>query len=235
MGQEREEEAELIATIQHDHVKMKQWYNESTEAKSTLHSKYGSTYPSFWRDVISWNGWKESRKLFLKAMESRENNATSNRTDFTGDDATCSTNDTANNNNAEDASGKRKRRSRWGNSNDNATNDTSNSNDANTDLPPKRKSRWGDRGRDETAKPNATNSSSSSSVLDILPGLPTNLNAEQSGQLKELQSLLREANQRLENLEVQAARIDALPKGHPDRSPSPPPGKYINIDTIICI
>ncbi len=223
MGQENEEQAELIATIQHDHIKMKQWYNTAPEAKTALHAKYGSSYPSFWRDVVPWNGWKESRKLFLKSMELKEKK---DRDRMNGGSAGSGEAD-SNGNSTTDASAAaapRKRRSRWGNSSNNDS--SSNINDSNGDAPRKRKSRWGasnDRGRDETPKPLSTNSTS---VLDILPGLPTNLNSEQNQKLKELQKLLREANQKLENLETEAARVDALPKGHPDRSPSPPPGKY---------
>mmetsp|Transcript_3113 Transcript_3113/g.4530 ORF Transcript_3113/g.4530 Transcript_3113/m.4530 type:complete len:713 (-) Transcript_3113:2635-4773(-) len=217
MGQENEEQAELIATIQHDHIKMKQWYNTAPEAKTALHAKYGSSYPSFWRDVVPWDGWKESRKLFLKSMELKEKKDRERMNDGgSTSSGTASNNDSSTD--ASAAAAPRKRRSRWGNSST-----TSNSNDSSGDKPRKRKSRWGasaDRGRDETPKPLSTNSTS---VLDILPGLPTNLNSEQNQKLKELQKLLREANQKLENLEVEAARVDALPNDHPDRSPSPPP------------
>lgn len=239
MGQENEEKAELIATIKHDHVKMKQWYNNAPEAISTLHSRYGSSYPSFWKEVISWNGWRESRKLFLKSMELKEkkererrqqlaanNNNNANNAGVNG--ASAGSNATADSANGGKSAPRRKRRSRWGNNTN--TNTSSNTNES---QPTKRRSRWGDsnnRGRDETPKPNTTNSistTSTSSILDILPGLPTNLNSQQSVKLKELQSLLREANKRLENLEVEAARVDALPKGHVDRSPSPPPGEFL--------
>lgn len=206
MGQEDEEKAELIATIQYDHVKMKQWYNAAPEAKTALHSKYGSSYPSFWRDVVPWNGWKESRKLFLKSMELKEKK---DRERMNGGGSS----------GAGEAAPK-KRKSRWGNS---SKNTSDKSVDCDGDAPRKRKSRWGasnGRGRDETSKPLSTNSTS---VLDILPGLPTNLNPQQNQKLKELQKLLREANQKLKNLEIEAARVDALPKGHADRSPSPPP------------
>mmetsp|Transcript_8919 Transcript_8919/g.11212 ORF Transcript_8919/g.11212 Transcript_8919/m.11212 type:complete len:704 (-) Transcript_8919:1366-3477(-) len=208
MGQENEAHAELIATIQHDHVPMKKWYNTSTEATSLLHAKYGSTYPSFWRDVIQWDGWKETRKLFLKSTESPSGGATSTTTSSA----------TSSNTAASQQGGQRKRRSRWASSTDNSNGTTEN----NTE-PPKRKSRWAksadaatERGRDQTPKP-------VNSVLDILPGLPSNLDSAQSVRIKELQKTLRGANQRLENLEQEAARIDALPVGHPDRSPSPPP------------
>jgi splicing factor 1 len=234
MGQENEEQAELIATIQHDHSKMKQWYNTAPEAKSTLHTKYGATYPSFWRDVVPWNGWKESRKLFLKSMELKEkkerdrNNATA-ASIGTGSSSTIASTApvsmTSGDNGGTTAEpAPRKRRSRWGNSSANNTAGNTNMNTNNNEIqqPTKRRSRWGGRGRDETPRPLSTNSQSTS-VLDILPGLPTNLNSQQSQKLKELQKILREANEKLENLDMKAAKVDALPNGHPDRSPSPPP------------
>jgi hypothetical protein len=224
MGQEDEEQAELIATIQHDHAKMKQWYNTAPESKSALHSKYGMSYPSFWREVVSWNGWKESRKLFLKSMELKEKKERERKNNG-GNAGNAANGVSGTNTGTGSETGRRKRRSRWGN----ATNDTTNTN-TNNDSPPKRKSRWGDRGRSEAPKPLSTNSAS---VLDILPGLPTNLNSEQSQKLKGLQKLLREANQKLENLEVEAERVDALPNGHPDRSPSPPPGEFMFVYVFV--
>eukprot|EP01083_Nonionella_stella_P235293 827518_1 len=68
MGQENEERAELIATVQHDHVPMKTWYNQHPDARA-LHGKYGPNYPSFWREVVTWDGWKAARKLYLKSIE----------------------------------------------------------------------------------------------------------------------------------------------------------------------
>jgi len=38
-----------------------------------------------------------------------------------------------------------------------------------------------------------------------------------------MQAKLRAVNERLQNLETEAARVDALPRGHRERSPSPPP------------
>ena len=244
----QEEQAELIATIQHDHIKMKEWYNSAPEAKSTLHSKYGTSYPPFWKDVIAWNGWKESRKLFLKSMELRQMQEKRRRmreeaaagvgvTAITASESNLNRQGTESNANAnanananEKEAPKRKRRSRWGNSNAATSSSEANTSTNSSSSPAqKRRSRWGDsgissRGRDATAKPYSTNSTT---VLDILPGLPTNLNVQQSQKLRELQSLLREANKKLENLEVEAARVDNLPIGHADRSPSPPPGEFL--------
>jgi splicing factor 1 len=192
MGQEDEEKAEMIATIQHDHVKMKAWYNSNTDAK-ILHPKYGNAYPDFWRDVVTWDGWKTARKLYLKSIEGKQNSP-----------------------NSKNDAIPRKRKSRWGDSV--ATTDSN----TNEDNEPKRKSRWGEasaqaRGRD-TLPTTGTNS-----VLDILPGLPSKLSSTQSAELAELQKTLRECNMKLENLEKEAARVDKLPIGHRDRSPSPPP------------
>jgi splicing factor 1 len=195
MGQEDEEKAEMIATIQHDHIQMKAWYNSNPDAK-ILHPKYGSAYPDFWRDVVTWDGWKTARKLYLKSIEGKQQSSNSKSSDAIP----------------------RKRKSRWGDSV--ATGTDSNTNGDTHE--PKRKSRWGDastqtRGRD-TAPVTGTNS-----VLDILPGLPSKLSSAQSAELAELQKTLRECNMKLENLEQEAARVDKLPIGHRDRSPSPPP------------
>jgi splicing factor 1 len=62
------------------------------------------------------------------------------------------------------------------------------------------------------------------SILGLLPGLPSNMTPEQVSKLSTMQMRLRVVNQKLnQNLELEAARVDALPRGHPDRSPSPPP------------
>ena len=94
----------------------------------------------------------------------------------------------------------RKRKSRWGSSNDNDANKRSSS-------------RW------------ANNTSSSSAQNVILPGMATNLSPEKQQEMKRLQARLREINDKMANLEREAARVDALPRGHRERSPSPPPSK----------
>jgi splicing factor 1 len=53
--------------------------------------------------------------------------------------------------------------------------------------------------------------------------MASGLGPRAAGELAALQSRLRLANARLSNLDVEAARVDALPRDHPDRSPSPPP------------
>jgi hypothetical protein len=55
--------------------------------------------------------------------------------------------------------------------------------------------------------------------------MPTNLAPHQQAEMKKLQGRLREINEKLDNLEQEAARVDALPRSHRERSPSPPPGK----------
>ena len=60
-----------------------------------------------------------------------------------------------------------------------------------------------------------------------LPGMPQNLSRQQQDEFRRHQGRLREINTKLDNLEAEAARVDALPRGHRDRSPSPPPGKYL--------
>lgn len=192
MGQEDEEKAEMIATIQHDHIQMKAWYNSNPDAK-ILHPKYGDTYPDFWRDVVTWDGWKTVRKLYLKSIEGKQQSP-----------------------NAKSDTIPRKRKSRWGDSvGTGSTNEDNNE--------PKRKSRWGGASAQTTRGRDTAPVTSTNSVLDILPGLPSKLSSAQSAELAELQKTLRECNMKLENLEQEAARVDKLPIGHRDRSPSPPP------------
>lgn len=55
--------------------------------------------------------------------------------------------------------------------------------------------------------------------------MPQNLTPQQQEEFKRHQSRLREVNNKLNDLDAEAARVDALPRGHRERSPSPPPGK----------
>ena len=57
--------------------------------------------------------------------------------------------------------------------------------------------------------------------------MPTNLPPQEQEKMKTLQARLRAINEKLQNLETEAARVDNLPRGHRDRSPSPPPGKSL--------
>ena len=198
MGQDSEQAAEFVATVRAEHVAMKTWYNGGDSAASKdLQAKYGP-YPGLWKEVLNWPGWKEARKEYLKHKE-------------LGDKPSADTNA---------APIPRKRKSRWGSSTDNNSNSNSNLND---DSSSKRRSRWGGGSGNTT-----TNAPSVSSVYaPPLPGMvmPTQLPQEKQEEMKRLQARLREINVKLENLEREAARVDALPRGHRERSPSPPPGK----------
>jgi len=204
MGQDGEEAAELIATIRGEHVEMKKWYSGPSPQAEAVRTKYGP-YPGLWKEVLNWPGWKEARKAYLQFQQVGHQSP------------------------AAPASVPRKRRSRWGNSDESQQN-------TNGDPLTKqqRRSRWG---RDEPA-PAPAPPKAVPAVLPglpgltpaipglpsaLLPGMPTNLSAQQQQQMKELQSRLRTINHRLNNLEKEAARVDALPRGHRERSPSPPP------------
>jgi hypothetical protein len=109
----------------------------------------------------------------------------------------------------------RKRKSRWGSAN--------NSND---DDPSKRRSRWGDNNNGINVLPPPPVAPVVPQL--VLPGvnMPLNLPPEKQEQMRHLQAQLRDINDKLESLEREAARVDALPRGHRERSPSPPPSKY---------
>ena len=90
-------------------------------------------------------------------------------------------------------------------------------------IPRKRKSRWGTK---ESATPAATTAPPPPKrpAALPLPGLGP-LTPQQQEEMKHMQEKLRRVNERLENLDKEAARVDALPRGHRERSPSPPPSK----------
>lgn len=190
MGQNSEEAAELVATIRGEHVVMKNWYSGPSPEATALRQKNGP-YPSLWKEVLNWPGWKEARKGYLKFTQSADSGSKKEK----------------------EVSVPRKRRSRWGNApeNDNA----------------KRRSRWGNEGSAPAPAP----------FLKPLPGLglpgmPTNLTPEKQADFTNCQTRLREVNLKLDNLEKEAARVDALPRGHRERSPSPPPGKFFYESSI---
>jgi hypothetical protein len=110
----------------------------------------------------------------------------------------------------------RKRRSRWG-----SADDTNGNEQQDGGGPSKRRSRWG------TDAPTAPAPPPPKPVIaPLLPGIPQGLTAQQQEQVRQLQSRLRQINDKLANVEQEAARVDALPRGHRERSPSPPPSKY---------
>lgn len=103
-------------------------------------------------------------------------------------------------------------------------------------MPRKRKSRWGKAASNEDGQ--GTNSMSKRFapfptiqqqlhqprvVLPSISSVGTNLTQQQQEDLRIMQTKLRAVNDRLQNLEQEAARVDSLPRGHRDRSPSPPP------------
>lgn len=231
-GQNSEEAAELVATIRGEHVVMKNWFMGPTKEAGALREKYGP-YPGLWKEVLNWPGWKEARKAYLQFVQVKESNGHSQ----TGSGSN---------------GVPRKRRTRWGSSSE-SDNDRNNPNGApNQSGPPpdaqppsKRRSRWGRDSATSAPAPApapapatsvaghygpASASTSTPSLKPLpglgLPGMPTNLSPQQQNEFQRHQARLREVNEKLDNLDREAARVDALPRGHRDRSPSPPPGKF---------
>lgn len=210
-----EEAAELVATIRGEHVVMKKWFNEEpSEDAAALRGKYG-TYPGLWKEVLNWVGWKESRKAYLKHTQ--------------GATSSSSTSEPKPSEKPPQEPLPRKRRSRWGNTGNNGD-------DMNGSTANKRRSRWGKEQPPSTvATPSASTVSghygpsggAARSTMGLpglgLPGMPTNLTLEQKIEMQTLQAQLRDINVKLDNIEIEAVRVDALPRGHRERSPSPPP------------
>ena len=222
-----EEAAELVATIRGEHVVMKKWFNDNpSEEAAALRNKYG-VYPGLWKEVLNWAGWKDARKSYLKHTQGATSSSSSPPIEQ---------------NSSEQQQPPRKRRSRWGN-----TENNSNENNDGGAAATKRRSRWGRDDASTTATSSATGQAPATSMSGHygpsgggghggamnmksipglgLPGMPTNLTPDQQKEMGGLQGRLRDINVRLDNLEGEAARVDALPRGHRERSQSPPPGK----------
>lgn len=220
-GQSSEEAAELVATIRGEHVVMKNWFMGPSREAKELRDKYGP-YPGLWKEVLNWPGWKEARKAYLKFVQVGESEPPKS-----GD-----------RNNNEGGEIPRKRRSRWGVADDDGQNEGQHP----SQRP--RRSRWGQDSEPHHAPPpapaaiprmsaplpGAPPSAPPPAIQPLpglgLPGMPQNLSPQQQDEFRRYQTRLREINTKLDNLDAEAARVDALPRGHRDRSPSPPPGKY---------
>lgn len=220
-GQSSEEAAELVATIRGEHVVMKNWFMGPTQEAKELRDKYGP-YPGLWKEVLNWPGWKEARKAYLKFTQGGGNESMS-KSPHDGDQAP------------------RKRRSRWGVANDDEDHHNEHEGDPPSQRP--RRSRWGQESGPPVPAPApvvpppqlpvpAIPSQSTTGALPVpivplpglgLPGMPQNLSPQQQDEFRRHQARLKEINSKLDNLDAEAARVDALPRGHRDRSPSPPP------------
>jgi hypothetical protein len=212
MTQAGEAAAEMVSTIRGEHVAMKTWFHGASPEAVALRAKWGD-YPGLWKEVLNWKGWKEARRAYLADQQRNENAPVSVKLEEIP-----SVNEMTEPTNGTDATAPRKRKSRWGTV-------------ATEEAP--RKSRW-----EKTPEISSTSTLpvispvvppviSPRPALPALPGLPSNLNPQQQQMLTQYQSRLREVNEKLAVVEQEAARVDALPRNHPERSPSPPPGTYI--------
>ncbi|KAL3812002.1 hypothetical protein ACHAXA_009620 [Cyclostephanos tholiformis] len=218
-GQNAEEAAELLATMRAEHVKMKSWYNSTdpdhVAGLSSLKAKYGESFPAFWQDLTKWEGWKEVRREYLQYSENGGRFVEKSNDSGGGDD------DVGKDQQQEQQT--RRRRKRWG---DAAGGDEDGGGERS------RRSRWAS---DAPPPPVADPVMAALGLSAPIPsvdavggvgggaGIASGLDPRASEELAALQARLRVANARLSNLDYEAARIDALPRGHPERSPSPPP------------
>lgn len=236
MGQDSESAAEFVMTVRTEHVVMKTWYNDSHDniVINKLKEKYGD-YPALWKEALNWPGWKETRKEYLKFQQT---NATTNN----GHNGQL--NDHSEQSQSSATAPARKRKSRWGTASSGGDNTNNDSNDPDG----RRQSRWG---RDDQqlrqqqqSLPSETMMAPSNTTMMpqfLLPGIMQGSNGmmnvqltpQQSQEMEVLRGRLRFVNDKLEKVDSEAERIDALPRSNPERSPSPPPSKYTrNVLTI---
>ncbi|GMH48026.1 hypothetical protein TrLO_g12603 [Triparma laevis f. longispina] len=95
-------------------------------------------------------------------------------------------------------------------------------------APRKKKSRWGAKTEGGAANPERGRSrwgakAPAPAVVTVPGGGTLTLSAQQQDAYVALQRKLQEIQFKMANIAVDAARVDALPKGHADRSVSPPP------------
>ena len=204
MGQDGEAAAELVATIRGEHVVMKTWFMGDSADAAALRKKYGP-YPGLWKEVLNWPGWKEARKTYLQHQQKGESPAAATKSE---------------------AAVPRKRRSRWGTADDSSNNNNTSAASNGTAEPPakQRRSRWAT--ASGAAAPPPPPPPPMMAPLPGLPGMPTNLPPQEQEKMRSLQARLRVINEKLQTLDTEAARVDNLPRGHRERSPSPPPGMF---------
>jgi hypothetical protein len=219
MGQDSEEAAEFVATVRTEHAVMKTWYMGSSSQAEALRQKHGS-YPSLWKEVLNWPGWKESRGEYLRFTQTQGQRQGQGQSQ-----AAPSSSEGGN----EAESVPRKRKSRWGKA-------SSNDDNNNADPTARSKPRWG---TDPGHAASGGQPQPAPGVLPpppgppipgmVLPGMPENLPPHKQEEMRKMQARLREINDKMTNLEPEAARVDALPRGHRERSPSPPPGTSVTV------
>jgi len=236
-GQNAEEATELLATMRLEHPSMKSWYNNPINhtGLSKFKDKY-ETFPTFWQDLIKWQGWKVVRREYLLYQENG-GKFTSTMLDTATATAPVVNKEEEPSEEVQIQQTRGRRRKRWGDAGD----DEGNGERA-------RKSRWADSdpkssGGDtlitnaaasadpvmaalglSSSSAHPTTTAAAAAVSTIPPiGAGAGLDPRATAELTTLQTRLRLANARLSNLDIEAARIDALPRDHPDRSPSPPP------------
>jgi hypothetical protein len=100
---------------------------------------------------------------------------------------------------------------------------------ASTSTTRKRKSRWGNATADDA-------NSTASSVTSVTTASTTNTNATTTSttnnnisEVAQWQAELRLLNQKIDRIPTEAARVDALPRDHRERSPSPPPSTFSHL------
>ncbi|KAL7547871.1 hypothetical protein ACHAWF_016221 [Thalassiosira exigua] len=206
-GQDAEEAAELMATMRAEHPAMKAWYNDPSNGNGSgglaaLRDRHGPTFPG--------TGGRRSGGSTCGSRRARP-----------GEGAEAEAGGGGNGNNQRGRS--RRKRSRWAVAPD-AGDDNKHSRWANGGVVP------------ASAPPPPAPAAPADPVMAALglagpvaPGgmggaaLASSVPEHHRAELVGLQSRLKKANARLSDLGREAARIDALPRGHPDRSPSPPP------------
>ena len=259
-----ESAAEFVATVRKEHDVMMEWYNRNDTASlpelQQLRQQHGSKYPESWKKVLNWNGWKDTRKVYLEHVQQHKSSTSSANNKITTAQTTTTTssiddtapppqltNDgsalsvaaTATNEESttNDLSSKPKRKSRWGNVSTTSTNGTAtaiSTNGTTSSLLSTADNAGGNMDTSSGSKRGRWGTTTAPEVVTTTNHM-NHINIDNnnpSSELEQLRMQLRSLNYKIDHVLEEANRIDALPHNHRERSVSPPPS-YVYVVYIL--
>lgn len=243
-----ESAAEFVATVRKEHDVMMAWYNNinnTSQELQQLREQYGAKYPESWKQVLNWNGWKDTRKSFVEHIQQHKSSTSNNNTTVTASDVvatptpandtttlitTANTTATTNEVSTNDITAKPKRKSRWGNVSTKSTTATTNggatatsdatsiSSNTMDNSNGSKRGRWGTTAAHVSSATDMVHNGESSNTDSA-----TGQNKNNLSELEQLRMQLRSLNYKIDHVVEEANRIDALPHNDRERSVSPPP------------
>ncbi|GMI27694.1 hypothetical protein TeGR_g9855 [Tetraparma gracilis] len=196
------------------HPLLKLWYNSSHNAGlAPLRERHGA-FPAMWQEIGGWGGWKDVYRLYLVSTEKQGGGNPNNGTGG----------------NPNNSGGGNPNNGGGGNPNNGGGGNPNNPNNkrpadaaAGEERGRARKSRWGSAPAAAPAGGGRSGSRWGAAPASLTLSNGVTLQGEQVAKYTEFNEGLKKVQTKILTVGVDAARASALPKGHQDRSPSPPP------------